>query len=163
MAIFESESGAVAPGVLTRAARQALETRWGGYPFSSPIRFRSTLLLPPGGGIYAVTDSASRPLYFGECGDFSKRLTTRHEKLASWVKAAKGSGVFIAVHRMYGASAEERKTREGELIQQYNPPCNLKGSAQPHEGGALLRARRSHQAPESLSGWDWAAGALGRW
>lgn len=144
--------------------------RWGNQDFTPPRGWESIASTrPPGGGIYVVMARSDnwqpkpfRPLYFGECESFSTRLTDSHEKLSSWKREAGGSTLYVAVCNLGRTSSEYRKTVEYELIQQYDPPCNIKGTLGAFGSvlqflvgsreGSLQGAANSTDAPHSLSG-----------
>jgi len=99
--------------------------------FSDPKRFPGWSG-PQTSGLYAIlvpdqgwSPRPFRPIYFGECQDFSKRVSTSHEKYPSWIREAKApSRLFVAVHYMPSSTQDGRRALESELIAHYEPVCN---------------------------------------
>ena len=94
-------------------------------------------------GVYVILTDALwcaprpfAPLYFGQSHDMLSRASQQHENYESWRKQARLTspglayrGLYRSFHYMFGSTKEERETRETQLIQQYQPPCNERYSA----------------------------------
>ena len=77
----------------------------------------------PGNYIFARLEPNNTwtAIYIGQTDDLSKRLTTSHEKLP----CARQNN-FTDIHAHTSSSREsDRTTEESDLIEAWNPPCNL--------------------------------------
>lgn len=73
-------------------------------------------------GLYAFCDSFGHPKYIGETGNFASRQPgPKHEK---WLAAMASGATIIYAHVMTGSKLA-RAMAEADLIQLYNPACNV--------------------------------------
>jgi hypothetical protein len=95
-------------------------------------RFGSLFRPLPVPGIYAILVLDPYPfriLYIGESSNLSERVTRNHEKVNHWYREAKGSPLYFAFHSTPEMMTDQqRRDIESQLINQYDPPCNTKGS-----------------------------------
>ena len=99
----------------------------GGYNFSGPWPLSDKDFIDKA-AIYAVlckkTDGKYYPIYFGETGEVSTRLSNHH-KSSCWTKKC-DSSLYVAVlwtpSSQYGV--DDRRDIESKLIKRFNPPCN---------------------------------------
>lgn len=106
--------------------------RFAGHDFDGPHPAGSWKA-SPGGGVYAVLvyDPAYKPqpyrvIHFGQAADCSSPgLLRRHRKYPDWLAlAGSESGLYVAAHRMPGATELTRMALERYLIHYYHPECN---------------------------------------
>jgi hypothetical protein len=64
-----------------------------------------------------------RPLYIGQTGDLSERPSLDHEKFPDWARAAHGKALYASYFVIL--PEQERKAAEKQLIEHYNPECNI--------------------------------------
>jgi hypothetical protein len=116
--------------------------------FSEPFPFGTWL--PYFRGIYAILVRASdwqprqfKPIYFGQSDSIGKRVTTAHEKYASWVRCAgQGPSLYVAF-RLTSGSQRDRDLLESSLIARYSPPCNVTHNAFADYYDGLMANRRN--------------------
>ena len=77
----------------------------------------------PGNYIFAKQHVTGKwqPIYIGEAKSLKTRLTNSHEKLP---RARQNGFTHVHAHRNSG-SEEARLKEERDLINHWNPPCNL--------------------------------------
>jgi hypothetical protein len=116
--------------VIKSAMGITFNSRFGHQQFSEP---NSSFLLP-GSGLYVVlapdTTATPRPflpLYFGETGDFTRRITKNHEHCDDWRRHT--NELYFAQLFMPGSTQAQRREIEQALIEWYAPPCNETGLA----------------------------------
>ncbi len=85
--------------------------------------------VPSYGGLYVVMINDAtwqplpcRPIYVGKAQDLSLRVCRSHEKYQSWLRAASGTGLFIAFCHIEDENV--RSDVERRLIEHYTPSCN---------------------------------------
>lgn len=116
-------------------ARARAGIRFSNSMFTEPAPF-SAALAPVSSGIYAIlAPDAScrprpfRPIYFGESGDFSQRVTAGHERFNDWTTEAGGTAtLYVAFCPTPLLKQQQRRWVESDLIARYRPACNLKGN-----------------------------------
>ena len=106
--------------------------RFADHDFDGP--YQAVSWKAPGqGGVYAVMvyDAAHKPqpyrvIHFGQARDFSSRAVLHgHRKYSDWIAIAKSEmGLYIATHRMPGATDLTQMALERYLIHYYHPECN---------------------------------------
>jgi hypothetical protein len=102
--------------------------------FTDPIQFSiASSFKLPAPGIYAIlvrdlrwTPRPFRILYFGESAKLTERVTTQHEKYLEWVSEAAGNILYVAYHFTVKMTDQQRRDAECELINTYQPPCNVR-------------------------------------
>lgn len=100
--------------------------------FREPVPL-SLALVPVSSGIYAilVADASCRPrpfrvIYFGECHNFSQRVTGDHEHFNDWAAEAGGAAnLHVAFCPTPLLREQQRRWIEHDLIARYRPTCNL--------------------------------------
>ena len=106
--------------------------RFADHDFDGPYQAHSWKA-PAAGGVYAVMvlDAAHKPqpyrvIHFGQAQDFSSRgLLRAHRNYSAWIAIARSeTGLYIATHRMPGATELTRMALERYLIHYYHPECN---------------------------------------
>jgi hypothetical protein len=67
-----------------------------------------------------------RVIYFGESGNMSERgFLKSHHKFGCWInEAGTTKNLYISTYLMPNSSETERRTKEGQLIREYDPICN---------------------------------------
>ena len=105
---------------------------YGNRSFSGPMQFPAPLTLPFQ-GLYVIvvpddkfTPRPFRLLYIGESADVKERATKQHEKFDDWVREAAGRPLYIGYSSTLGMTDQQRKGEECRLINEYNPPCNVR-------------------------------------
>ena len=106
-----------------------MSINWGDYKFEKIEPF-DTWIPPSYGGIYAITcisDPVNKPnvhtrLYFGETGNFAKRVTINHEKYRCWKLFSTQKKMYVSIHK--DDDDDSRKRKERELIRTRYTPCN---------------------------------------
>lgn len=100
------------------------------YEFTSP-ELLSSWDPPTYGGVYAIQfrpDYENKPksyrcVYFGITNNFNDRsIGENHHAYECWKKQADGNVLHISIHKESNES--ERKDKEDELKNEYNPKCN---------------------------------------
>ena len=114
------------------------------HTFTEPASFRLRVS-PVTPGIYAIlagNRSAEAPeyevIYFGECDDFSRRVTRTHELYQDWLEEAGGlENLYVAYYSTPFISEAQRRAKKNSLVEQYHPACNER-AARHFSFGALL-------------------------
>lgn len=76
-----------------------------------------------GAGIYAILSGGSQwtVVYIGQSGDVGERVGPTHHKWTCWQRFP---NLHVSFLSMPNSTERERLAIEGELIKQFNPPCN---------------------------------------
>ena len=136
-------------GWARNSGRSRIGIRFNDSFFTEPVPF-SQSMPPVSSGVYAILaadDSCRprpfRPIYFGESGNFSVRVTAGHERFNDWAAEAGGPGsVYVAFCPTPLLREQQRRWVESDLIARYRPPCNLKDNQEPFFYQPLLRAAK---------------------
>ena len=101
----------------------------GNYDFQGPYQLQGWDA-PRRAGVYAILHENTSDRYNVDYVGESENLDDRgfpwdHHKASCWIgHAGSKSNVYIAVHYMPGSTDQQRASIEGQLIKQFNPPCN---------------------------------------
>lgn len=109
-----------------------MKIRFADHDFDGPYAAASWTA-PALAGVYAVMvlDPGYKPqpyrvIHFGQARDFSDQgLLRAHRRYSDWVAiAGSEAGLYVATHRMPGATDLTRMALERYLIHYYHPECN---------------------------------------
>jgi hypothetical protein len=134
-------------------------SRLGPVCFSDPTAFSLHQRLLPGPGIYTILVSDAsyaprrfRPIYFGETEDFSRRVTTSHERYSDWTSEAGTADLYVAQSWMYSSTKQSRAVLEQALRDCYRPLCNTPGYSLSSTLAENLLRSGVQQPPASFHG-----------
>ena len=119
-----------------------------GHTFAEPVSFRLRLS-PISAGLYAILvadrswgTTEYHVIYFGQCDDFSRRVTRSHEHYGDWLtEAGSIEKLYVAFYPTPSLSEAQRREVKSSLIAHYHPVCNEKFSRH-FSFGALLGIAR---------------------
>jgi hypothetical protein len=104
---------------------------YGTLQFTDPVPLAPDAL-PAIAGLYVVLvpnyeyrPVPYEPIYFGSSANLRAAVGVHHLAYNRWRWHPRGrSGLFVACVPMPSSTEDWRKYNEGQLIKQYNPPCN---------------------------------------
>jgi hypothetical protein len=104
--------------------------RFGDCVFTSPLRLNGQWI-PDTPGMYAVlmpdctwAPLPFQPVFFGEIQAAGAPAVVTQEDYLSWVRAASGKDLYLAICRMPDVPAAHRHETIRQLIRAYDPLCN---------------------------------------